>query len=180
MKSPVIIIILFLMPLFASAQSIEKSGIDEFTGKPVVYTSWAELKSKGIFPAKKSVSMKFMLRYVDGKVFFCLIWNESINRIKKDSELLLKTGKGPIITLRAVDDFSAYINVYSYLDHTYTRYSMQAMYEGDFPILEDNDFVDKIRLNTIYGPRDFELNVNNVQSIPKAYKLIDEEIKKID
>lgn len=180
MKSTVIIISLLLLPFVIYSQSIEKSGKDEFTGNPIIWTSWTGLSAKAIFPTKYSKGIDFMLRYEDSRVFLHLKWYESINRINKDSELLLKMSNGSILTLHAITDFDADIYVYTNLDKSHSQNNIHVVYEGDLSALAGNDLVEKIRLNTIYGSRAFELNEKNAQKLSKAYKLIMDEIEKID
>jgi len=178
MKNVAILIILFLFPVVVSAQSIEDSGIDEFTGKTIIRTSWTSLGSKAIFPSKNSLNLNFMLRYENEKVFLHLKWYRSLNYISKDSELLFKMKDGSIITLRATDNFWANVDVYTLLDKNYSNNIIQVVYEGDLTALADSNLIDKIRINTIYGSKTLKLDEKNALKISKAYNLIVDYLEK--
>lgn len=180
MKKIVIILTLSLLPFFASAQSIESGGIDEFTGKPVVYTSWTSLYTKkATFLPDYYFNVSFMLRYENEKVFFHLKWNNSINSINKDSELSFKLDNSSVIALRATDDFRADVDVYTTLDRSHSKNIMYVVYEGDMIALMGDNLITKLRIDTPYGARVYELDKKNAQKISKAYQLIINEIKNI-
>lgn len=170
--------LLCLFPFIISAQSIEDSKIDEFTGNPVIITSWTSLGTKAIIPTKNTPSLEFMLRYENGKMFFHLKWNNGINTITKDSELQFMMDNS-IIHLRATEDFNAKVSVYTSLDKTYSLSTMHAVYLGDLSALASN-VVNKMRLSTIYGSIVLELNTKNANKISKAYNLIMNELKNYD
>ena len=87
--------IIILLAIFAfsflivSAQSIEDSGVDPFTGKTIVHTSWTGLGVKNILPTKDTPNLDFKLTYEDDKEFLCLRWNNGINSVAKGSLLQL-------------------------------------------------------------------------------------------
>ena len=74
MKKLLFISILALLPFFASAQKIDYSTVDDFTGKTVIRTEWTNFDGKMQFDSKlggrKLFGSQFMLRYEDDKIFF--------------------------------------------------------------------------------------------------------------
>lgn len=180
MKKIVIILTLSLLPFFASAQSIESGGIDEFTGKPVIYTSWTGLDTKrAAYLPNYSFNVSFMLRYENEKVFFHLKWYSSINSIDKDSAFSFMLSDNSIINLRATSNFNADVDVYTTLDRSHSKNILYAVYEGDMIALMGDNLITKLRIDTPYGARVYELDKKNAQKISKAYKLIINEIKNI-
>lgn len=176
MKKKTLVIILCLLPFVVSAQSIEYNEVDNFTGKPIICTSWTSLGTKAIIPSKSSPNLGFILRYENERIFFHLTWNYGANTIRKGSELQLKMSNGSIITLQATEDFTAKTEVYTLLDRTYSRSTMHAVYLGDLSALANN-VIERIRLSTMYGSIVLELNTKNANKILKAYKLIMDELK---
>ncbi|MFV0417760.1 MAG: hypothetical protein ACK5KT_03360 [Dysgonomonas sp.] len=181
MKKIVIILTLSLLPFFASAQSIESGGIDKFTGKPVVYTSWTSLYTKkAAYLPDYSFNVSFMLRSENEKVFFHLKWNNGIKSIDKGSSLSFMLSDNSIITLRATSNFYADIDVYSStLNRTDSKTIIHAVYEGDRIDLKDDNLITRLRIETPYGARVYELDKKNAQKISKAYQLIINEINNI-
>lgn len=181
MRKIVIILTLSLLPFFASAQSIESGGIDKFTGKPVVYTSWTSLDTKkAAFLPNYSFNVSFMLRYENEKIFFHLKWNNSVNSIDKGSTFSFMLSDNSTINLLATSNFNAIVDVYMpTLNITDSKNIMHAVYEGDKIDLKDDNLITRLRIETPYGARVYELDKKNAQKIHKAYQLIINEINNI-
>lgn len=94
-----LIVLCFIMVLAgnASAQTIERDEIDEFTGAAIKETSWEYL----LPPLSQNVHFK--VRSVDGMYYFHLKYmdktGEQVLSVDKDDELMLKLENGEIAKL---------------------------------------------------------------------------------
>lgn len=161
--------------LIVSAQSIEDSGVDPFTGKTIVHTSWTGLGVKNILPTKDTPNLDFKLTYEDDKEFLCLRWNNGINSVAKGSLLQLMMDDDSVITLSAVADFVSQSTVSTIVDNTSSSRYIYIVYTGDLSALK-NKSVTKMRISTVFGARVVELNEKNSSKISKAYNLIMNEL----
>lgn len=173
MKKLVFLMTTCLFPLFISAQSIENNGINPFTGDSLYITSWSGIDVKSLFPYKGNSSYKFMLRKENKAVYFHLkLYNSNINRIDKDSKLQFKMSDGSLITLIAIDNFTANTDVYTHLDNSYSRNIIHAVYIGDLSGMVKNNLVEKISVDTAWGALISEINEKNAKKVAKASNLI--------
>lgn len=182
MRKLLLIVILALLPLLAWAQKIEYSTVDDFTGKTVIRTEWTGFEAKTRIDLKlrggKTLNAQFMLRYEDSKISFHLKWIEGPKTIKKGSEIQLKLKNSRILNLIAIDDFVADTDVYTSLNNNYSQNIVHIIYEGDLSELSDMNLPEKIRISSVYGAQVFDIDSRNARRLAKAYKLIQDEIKK--
>lgn len=182
MKKLLFISILALLPFFVSAQKIDYSTVDDFTGKTVIRTEWTNFDGKMQFDSKlggrKLFGSQFMLRYEDDKMFFHLKWIEGPKMVKKGSVIQLKLKDGSVVNLKAIDDFIADTNVYTSQGSGYSTNSLHIVYEGSMQGLSDLNLPEKLRISSVYGSEIFDIDSKNARRLAKAYKLILDEIKK--
>jgi len=175
MKKIILFVTVCLFPLFISAQSIENNGVNPFTGDSICVTSWSNIAGESLFPYKEKSNYSFMLRKVNNTIFFHLrLYSNSnnINKIDKDSKLQLKMRDGSLITLIAIDNFTANTYVYTYLENTNSSNIIHAVYTGDLSDMANNNLIEKIGIDTAWGAWISELNEKNAKKVTKAYNLI--------
>lgn len=162
-----------LVSLTTFAQKIEKSVLDEFTNKPLIATSWTDIRPKIKFDTNYFSSMygdHFLFDVTDGVIHYHLRWYSGVNGIAKDAELLFKMSNGSIVTLRATQDFQTYRE---------ENKNLEVVYTGNFSELDnENNLIQQMRISTKHGIILLQLNEKDARKITKAYKLIKEEIAK--
>ncbi|WP_101688653.1 hypothetical protein [Dysgonomonas massiliensis] len=188
MKKLLFISILALLPFFASAQKIDYSTVDDFTGKTVIRTNWTRFEAKTPSSVKvgsrKIFNSYFMFRYEEGHVYLHVEWIGSVMTMKKGSEFQLKLKDGSVSTITAVDDFIANTDVYTAVnffkseDDIGSKNILHTVYEGDLSQLSELNLPEKLRISSVYGSEVFDIDSKNARRLAKAYKLISDEIKK--
>lgn len=180
MKKLLFLAILVLLPCIAIAQKIDSNLVDEFTGKSVIRTEWLGFDAKTQFDpklkSKKTFHCEFMFRYEDGEIFLHIKWVDSTKTISKGLKFQLKLKDGSILTLEAIADFIADTRVSASWGDGYNL--IHAVYQGAMDGMTDLNQPEKVRISTIYGADVFDIDSKNARRLTKAYKLIQDEIKK--
>lgn len=119
-----------------------------------------------------------MLRYEEEKIFIHVKWIRGVKTIDKGSVLQFMLKDGCVITLTSVGNFISETEVYTSLDKTESRDIIRSVYEGDMRGMTDLNLPQRMKISTAYGSEIYEIDARNARRLAKAYKLIQDEIKK--
>jgi hypothetical protein len=184
MKKLILLTALLFPFLMSSAQKIEKSIIDDFTGNKVIYTSWEKIKSNNI-TGRNQLLARF--RYENNLQYFELKWitGESLGNqsgrfsVADDAKLLLKLSNGEVVTLKSIEYSIAQKGLGTTGLSFSALYGMHLKYIGDdISKLSGKEYVTKVRIYTTDGYVDIELKEKDSKKINELYAIFITEIEK--
>lgn len=170
------ILSLALLSLFitvASAQKIESSIIDDFTGGKVIYTSWEKIRATS---GKNNIYVRF--RYENKTQFLHFKWitNEK-TAIDEDAKIIFKLSNDNTVALnslyssRSKDGDGAIGFWMSGLE------GIENTYVGNFSDFAQNEFFGtKIRIYARKGYTDLDLKEKEAKKLNEIYMLLLKEI----
>lgn len=177
MKKYSILIVLLILSYKAFSQKIDKSEVDDFTGKKAVYTSYEKIK--GSMNCKNI--LHFRLISESEKEYMQLKWStDRMLSVSEGENVLLKLSNNDILkcknlkyVLASNGDGAVGLNCSKALG-----VCLDLSIEN-IEIFKSNDvFVTKIRIQTSEGYFDIDIKEKDSKKLNKAYSLLSNELKK--
>lgn len=172
-----ITILLLAIPLAATAQTIETSEIDDFTGKVKVYTGYETLAPSTM---KNSYEVRYCF-YQEGRPYPCLklmVSATEVFSIQKAAEIYVRTNKDVYILNSEYAEVSTRGGAATRFSGS-SKMGLPIHCDGDLLFLE-TDTVQALRIHFRNGYVDFPVKPKHAQLLTDTYKLIKKELKKYE